>query len=107
MNIRGFHEHCRVGKVTGSRKTILIPRIQLFPTDHTTSFIFCTRQYLIKIRFAMTINNFLGQMLKCVGTYQLSAALSHGQLYVAFSQAPSIGNVMGAITCKASTTYKK
>jgi len=98
MIIIGFHEHCRAGEVTGSRKTILTPRIQLFPTDPTTSFKFCRRQYLIKIRFAMTINNFHGQMLKCVGIYQPSAALSHGQLYVAFSRASSIGNVMGAIT---------
>jgi len=41
----------------------------------------------------MTINNFYRQKLKCVGTYQPSAVLSHGQLYEAFS----MGNVNGAV----------
>lgn len=45
----------------------------------------------------MTINNFHRQKLKYVGTYQPSAVLSHGQLYVGFSRASSIGNVIGAI----------
>jgi len=45
----------------------------------------------------MTINNFHGQMLKYVGIYQPLPGLSQGQLYVAFSQASSIGNIMGAV----------
>jgi hypothetical protein len=39
--IIGFQEHCRAAEVIGSRKTTLIPRIQLFPSDPTMSLKLC------------------------------------------------------------------
>jgi hypothetical protein len=36
--IRGLHEHCTAGEVTGSRKIILILRIQLCPSYPTIPF---------------------------------------------------------------------
>ena len=33
MNVRILHGHCKAAEVTGSWKTVLIPRIQLCPSD--------------------------------------------------------------------------
>jgi hypothetical protein len=46
-------EHCIMVEVIVSRKTILIYRIQLHPSDRTIAFKLCRRQFLNKIIFAV------------------------------------------------------
>jgi ATP-dependent DNA helicase PIF1 len=63
--------HCMAADVTGSRKTILIPIIQLCPPDPTIHLQTVKKQFPIKLLFAMTINNTQWQTLKHVGIYVL------------------------------------
>ena len=42
--------------VTGARKTVLIPRMQLWPSDPTIPFQLCGRRFPIKIAFAVTVS---------------------------------------------------
>jgi hypothetical protein len=46
--VKGLHEHCMAAEVTGFRKTILVPRIQL-----RSSVQLCRRRFPIKIAFSM------------------------------------------------------
>jgi ATP-dependent DNA helicase PIF1 len=69
------------GQRTGQR--ILLPRIDLTPSDSTIPFSFTKRQFSIRIAFAMIAQ---GQTLDKVGLYLLHPVFSHGQLYVAMSR---------------------
>lgn len=65
---------------------VLIPRIQLSPTDSIHPFTFRRRQYPIRLCYAMTINKSQGQSIKQVALYLSRPVFSHGQLYVALSR---------------------
>jgi hypothetical protein len=67
MIIRGFHQHCKAAEFIGCRKTILIPRIQLYPSDPTILFQVCRRRLSNKILFPLTINK--AQGLNCFAVY--------------------------------------
>jgi ATP-dependent DNA helicase PIF1 len=70
--------------ITGQR--ILLPRIDLTPSDSTLPFSFTRRKFPIRIAFAMTINNTQGQTLDKVGLYLTHPVFSHGQFNVAMSR---------------------
>jgi hypothetical protein len=89
MLLRGFHEHCIVKEVIGSRKTTVILRIQLCPSDAAIAFRVCRRRFAIKTIFAVAISKAGEQTLKREGIYPLSAVFNRGQLYVAFSGSSS------------------
>jgi hypothetical protein len=70
MIVRGLQEHCIATEVIGStKKTNLIPTIQLCPLVPTIPFELWRRRFPTKIAFAMKINQGQGQTLKSVGTY--------------------------------------
>ena len=96
MIIRCLHEHCLGAKVTVFRKIILVPKIQLCPSDPTIPFKLCRRRFPIKIAFAMTVSKAQGQTLKRAAIYP-PAPFPHGQLSVAFSRSSSFDNVAVAI----------
>jgi hypothetical protein len=69
LDVRGLQGHRIAAEDIGSRKTILIPRIQLRSPDPTIPFKLCRRRFPIKIAFAMTVSKAQGQTLKRVAIY--------------------------------------
>ena len=78
----------RVGvcKISGSDRTVLIPRIQFIPKSGEFPFEWRRRQFPVKPAFATTVNKSQGQTLKFIGIWLRTPIFTHGQLYVACSR---------------------
>ena len=88
-----IHAEVLTGKAKGQE--ILIPRIDLLPSDSNNDFPFILkrRKFPIMLAFAMTINKSQGQSFLYVGIFLPAPVFSHGQLYVAFSRGKNKRNV--------------
>ncbi|CAN6867765.1 unnamed protein product [Brassica oleracea var. botrytis] len=76
----------RIMTGTDVGEEVLIPRIQLSPTDTMHPFTFNRRQFPIRLCYAMTINKSQGQSMNQVALYLPRPVFTHGQLYVAMSR---------------------
>jgi ATP-dependent DNA helicase PIF1 len=82
------------GGVGGNeKKEVILPRIELTPSDSNLPFILKRRQFPIRLAYAMTINKSQGQTFDKVGLYLPKPVFSHGQLYVAFSRVRAKENI--------------
>lgn len=71
-----------------------IPRIPLITENSGLPFPVRRKQFPIRVAYAMTINKSQGQTLPKVGICLTKNVFSHGHLYVAFSRATVIENVV-------------
>jgi hypothetical protein len=69
MVVRGLDKHCIAVKVTGYRKTIITPSIQLRPSDPSIRFKQRIRRFPIKFASAVTSSKAQRQTLKRVAIY--------------------------------------
>ena len=83
------------GSHIGSR--VLIPKLKLAPSDVNLPFILQCCQFPIRLSYVMTINKSQGQTFDKVSIFLPKPVFSHGQLYVAFSRARALADVIVSI----------
>lgn len=107
MIVRNMYENCLdleivTGQNAGQR--VLLPRIDLTPSDSTLPFSFRRRQFPVRLAFCMTINKAQGQTLDKVGLYLPKPVFSHGQLYMSMSRVRSCDNIKIQILPRGNKT---
>ena len=109
LNVIGLHENAIALKViTGQSagNVILLPRIDLTPSDTTLPFKLKRRQFPVKLAFAMTINKAQGQTFDKVRLYLPEPVFSHGQLYVALYKVKDPRNLRIKLSSSYAYTQK-
>ena len=89
MIVRALYHHTIRAEIMSECNrgdTVLIPRIDLAPSDTLLPFTLKRRQFPITPAYAMTINKSQGQTFDHVGIYLNTPVFSHDQLYVALSR---------------------
>ncbi|KAI8547401.1 hypothetical protein RHMOL_Rhmol07G0192700 [Rhododendron molle] len=88
MIIKYANRIIEVQLLTGDKfgDLVFIPRISLTPSSSEMPFEMTSRQFLIRLAYAMTINKSQGQSVNFVGIGLRTLVFSHGQLYVALSR---------------------
>lgn len=86
MDVGKFVLTVRVITGISRGKIIMLPRIELQPSEGEVPFTFIRRQYPVRLGYAITINRGQGQSYNAVGVFLSIPVFSHGQLYVAASR---------------------
>ncbi|KAL3625913.1 hypothetical protein CASFOL_030442 [Castilleja foliolosa] len=97
---------CKILTGAKSGEKVLLPRLNLTPSDSRIPFKFQRRQFPIMISYAMTINKSQGQSLNNVGLCLQKSVFSHGQLYVAVSRVTN-RNGLKILLCDEDNTTSK
>lgn len=85
---------CEIAVGGNKGAIVYIPRVGLEPSaSDSNGLLFKCTQFPVKPAFAMTVNKAQGQSLSCVGLYLWDSVFTHGQLYVALSQASSFAGI--------------
>lgn len=92
----------RVISGIGRGKIVMLPRIELSPSEEEVPYPFMRRQYPVRIGYAVTINRGQGQSFDSVGILLPVPVFSHGQLYVAASRCRYRNNLKFSIGKNAS-----
>ena len=93
LNIYNSVLHCTILTGSHSDQEVLIPRLKLAPSDANLPFTLQRTQFPLRLSYSMTTNKSQGQTFDKVGIFLREPVFSHGQLYVAFSRARTIGGV--------------
>jgi len=95
--------------ITGDRSgdIVLIPSINITPSDTKLPFWMRRRQFPVSVAFAMTIKKSQGQSFERVGLYLPKPVFFHGQLYVALSRVTSKKGLKILILDKAGKIQKQ
>ena len=97
----------RAEVITGAAEgtLVLIPRIQLCPSDTGMPFILRRRQFPLRLAYSMTINKAQGQTFEKVGLYLQRPCFSHGQLYVAASRSRAFNDLKVLVSPTSKQGY--
>jgi ATP-dependent DNA helicase PIF1 len=96
MIVRELHQRfitCEIISESHRGDIVIIPRIDIAPSDSQLPFILKRRQFPIIPAFAITINKSQGQTFEHVGICLNEPVFSHGQLYVALSRSKVPRNI--------------
>lgn len=86
LDIGSFVLTARIISGIGKGNIVMLPRIELQPSEQDVPFTFTRRQYPMRVGYAVTINRGQGQSFDRVGVLLPIPVFSHGQLYVAASR---------------------
>ncbi|XP_065907872.1 uncharacterized protein [Dysidea avara] len=96
LQVCHMHDHSIDAEVLTGMKVgyrVLIPRIQLAPSDSGMPFVLSRCQFPLRLAYSMTINKAQGQTFAKVGLHMERPCFAHGQLYVALSRARRFADV--------------
>ncbi|UYV77362.1 hypothetical protein LAZ67_15000695 [Cordylochernes scorpioides] len=78
---------------TNVGRTVLVPKLYLAPSDTNLPSILKSRQLLLRLAFAMTINKTESQTFARVGLLLQELAFTHGLFYIDFSRVRTLDSI--------------